>query len=106
MKPILVIVVVAVLSALLLPMVQSRQAQTPGAPPRPASGPPQEAIAACAGLAVDDACTFTTPRGHALSGICFRPPEAGAESPIACRPDHPPRPARAPAERGARTGVE
>jgi hypothetical protein len=38
--------------------------------------PPQEAIAACSGKSAGLSCSFTTPRGDSISGICDTPPGA------------------------------
>ena len=46
-------------------------------------GPPQEAIAACEGLAQDDPCQFTG-RDEEMTGTCFAPSE---DKPLACRPE-------------------
>ena len=45
-------------------------------------GPPPESIAACKTLKMDDACSFTSPRGKE-SGSCWRPETS---KPLACRP--------------------
>lgn len=45
-------------------------------------GPPQEAVAACSGLAAGAACSFTFD-GRALDGTCRGP----ADKPAACAPD-------------------
>jgi hypothetical protein len=44
--------------------------------------PPPESLAACKGLALNAACSFTSPRG-AESGSCFQP---DSSKPLACRP--------------------
>lgn len=48
-------------------------------------GPPAEAFEACANLAVDDACSFSSPRGEA-SGQCVAPPR-GDEQQLVCKPE-------------------
>jgi len=48
-------------------------------------GPPAEAFEACASLSVDDACSFSTPRGDA-SGQCVSPPR-GDEAQLVCMPE-------------------
>lgn len=41
--------------------------------------PPEEAVNACAGLAMQDSCSFLTPRGHEIAGSCqFLPDEIAA----------------------------
>jgi hypothetical protein len=45
--------------------------------------PPQEAQAACAALALGDACSFTFD-GRAHQGVCRRGPEG--QGPVACAP--------------------
>lgn len=50
---------------------------------------PQQAIDACAGLAVDTACAFTMPRGD-LTGTCVKNPTD--ENTTVCRPTRPARP--------------
>lgn len=52
--------------------------------------PPQVVIDACTGLAVDAACTFTSPRdGADVTGTCQTAPTGSV---IACRPDRGPPP--------------
>lgn len=55
-------------------------------PPPPAGrgGPPREALAACANLAADAACSFQI-EGHAVDGTCWAPP-VFAGAPLACAP--------------------
>ena len=53
-----------------------------GRPP----GPPPEAIEACQGMSAGDACSFEGRRGSE-SGSCFKPSDAPADAPLACRPD-------------------
>ena len=48
----------------------------------PAGGPPQEAVAACSDLKMDDQCTFVSPMGDHLSGYCDTPPNSS----MACVP--------------------
>jgi hypothetical protein len=49
-------------------------------------GAPLEALEACKGLSLDQACEFTSPHGS-VSGNCFQPPED--QEVLACRPsDH------------------
>jgi hypothetical protein len=50
-------------------------------------GPPQEAIAACANLKADDACSFKI-NDHDISGTCKAHPDNANQ--LACRPEHPP----------------
>lgn len=58
----------------------------PAAPPPKHHGPPPEAIAACANLKVDEACSFKL-HDHDIAGTCqARHDDAGA---LACRPAHP-----------------
>ena len=49
-------------------------------------GPPPEAIDACAGLAIDQACEFVSRRGDTLTGVCFAPEREDAV--LACRPEN------------------
>lgn len=52
--------------------------------------PPQQVIDACTGLALDAACTFTSPRdGADVAGTCQNAPTGSV---IACRPDRGPPP--------------
>lgn len=52
--------------------------------------PPQVVIDACIGLAIDAACTFTSPRtGADVTGTCQTAPTGSV---IACRPDRGPPP--------------
>src|SRR5208282_5593314 len=44
-------------------------------------GPPPEALQACSSKKMDDACSFTGPRGT-LEGACWAP----QDKPLACRP--------------------
>jgi hypothetical protein len=49
-------------------------------------GAPPEALEACKGLSIDEACEFTSPHGS-VSGSCFQPPED--QEVLACLPsDH------------------
>lgn len=48
-----------------------------------AGTPPREAIAACASKVFNDACSFISPRGDRISGVCGAPPEATR---LACTP--------------------
>ena len=69
-----------------------------GKPPRP----PKEAFDACAGMAVNDACSMTMPDGNTLDGACQLAPaskgaatqatSAATEQVLACRPEHMPPP--------------
>jgi hypothetical protein len=79
---------------LALPLA-ARAGDEPGEGPPPFRMPPQEAIAACASLALDAACTFTFD-GRPHEGTCRRGP--GGEGPIACAPDR--RPGGPGGERG------
>ena len=45
-------------------------------------GPPAEAIAACKGKATSSPCSFISPRGDEITGVCDTPPDR----PLACRP--------------------
>jgi hypothetical protein len=56
-------------------------------PRRPHGPPPPEAIAACDGLEVGAACSFTLDGGTS-SGVCHADPRG--EGPNACGPDGPP----------------
>ncbi len=56
-------------------------------------GPPPEAIEACASSTSDQACSFTSRRGDALSGTCIV--RKGDETQLVCKPENAP-------ERGAR----
>jgi len=47
-------------------------------------GPPPEALEACASLTVDQACSFTSPRGE-VSGMCVVP--KNDDSQLACKPE-------------------
>ena len=63
-------------------------AQSPAAPGKPAPsgerrGPPPESIAECKSLKVEQACSFTSPKG-AEKGACAQP---DASQPLACRPE-------------------
>lgn len=49
-------------------------------------GPPAEAVDACAGLAVDQACEFASRNGDALTGLCSTPPRGGDT--LACKPEN------------------
>jgi hypothetical protein len=52
----------------------------------PHRAPPREALAACASLTADAACSFTL-GSHSVSGTCATPPDGSA---LACRPSGPP----------------
>lgn len=63
-------------------------AQSPGPAGKPPlggehRGPPPESIAACKSLKVDQACSFTSPKG-AEKGTCV---QRDASQPVACRPE-------------------
>lgn len=85
-------------------MADQSGAPAPGMPPRDRPhGPPPESIKACATLAKGSPCSFVTPHGHNLSGVCDQPPgpppgmtnaaaPANGIPPIACRPDKMPPP--------------
>ena len=64
----------------------SGSGDAPPAPPAKHHRPPREAIAACANLKADDACSFKI-RDHDIAGTC----KARRADPneLACRPDHP-----------------
>lgn len=54
----------------------------------PQGGPPPEALSACSGIAVGDACAVDTPHGDTLEGVCRTTPRG-----TACVPsDMPPGP--------------
>lgn len=55
--------------------------------------PPDEAFAACDGLAADDACAFDID-GHHVEGTCRNGPDGNG--PLACAPDQPPPPCHMP----------
>lgn len=62
----------------------------------PHGPPPQEAIDACTGKAVGDACSFAL-GGQTLTGKCVAPPpNAPAGAAAACLPDRPPGPPQGP----------
>ena len=48
--------------------------------------PPPEALAACEGAGRGDACRFTAPDGHEVTGTCRSPSD---ELPLACAPECP-----------------
>lgn len=52
--------------------------------------PPQEAVAACNGLAENDACSFTGRNSENLKGVCSLPPHSSENASLACRPDRSP----------------
>lgn len=52
-------------------------------------GPPPEAIEACDGAAMGDACSFSGRDGEAVRGVCWAPED---DKPLACRPDDAPPP--------------
>lgn len=54
-----------------------------GGPPAQAGTPPQEATQACSAKTFNDRCSFTSPRGDTISGICDAPPGA---TKLACVP--------------------
>ena len=66
---------------------ESRPQPPPQGERPPARKPPQEAIDACANLAVDAACSFTI-RDQTISGTCKTLPDNASQ--LACRPDRPP----------------
>ncbi len=66
-----------------LPGLANAGDDRPDSGARPFRMPPQEAIAACAKLTLDAACTFTFDGRH-HEGTCRRGPEG--QGPIACAP--------------------
>lgn len=64
-------------------------------------GPPAEAVEACANQEAGTACTFTSRRGDALTGVCSTPPRA-EDGVLACKPEG----GRGPRGRGPRGGSE
>jgi 4-amino-4-deoxy-L-arabinose transferase-like glycosyltransferase len=56
----------------------------PGNAQQPGNRPPQEAIAACDGLAVQQACTVNLPDGNTVNGIC-----RDMQGQLVCQPDGP-----------------
>jgi len=84
---------VATAFSLLLIGLVSLSCAAPGMRDRP-TGPPPEAVEACASLSEGDACSFTGRRRDNVQGTCFVPPED--EAGLACRPEggRPPRPER------------
>lgn len=53
--------------------------------------PPPEALSACSGIAVGDACAVDTPRGDTIEGTCRTTPQGNA-----CMPAHGAPPSDAP----------
>lgn len=49
------------------------------------SGPPPEAIAACAEAQQDDSCSFSGRRGEELEGSCIAPPHENDQ--LVCAPE-------------------
>jgi len=47
------------------------------------SGPPPEALEACAELSEGDACSFYTPEGDAIEGMCITP-RRGQDDSLLC----------------------
>jgi hypothetical protein len=66
-----------------LPLACMPAGGPPGAPGR--RGPPPEALSACSGIDVGDACAVDTPRGDTLEGTCRATPDG-----TACVPAHAP----------------
>ncbi len=64
------------------PAAQNQQAPQGGLPTQ-AGTPPQEATNACASSTFNDECSFTSPRGDTVSGVCGAPPGATR---LACIP--------------------
>lgn len=56
------------------------------AQPGPRGGPPQEAVDACSGVSLEQACQFESPHGE-LNGTCREVRDGN----VACVPDHGPR---------------
>lgn len=83
------IIRLGIAAAAALAIAGHAQAQTPGPqnggaqPGSEHRGPPPEAIAACKSSALNQACSFTSPKG-AESGACWQP---DASHPLACRPN-------------------
>lgn len=63
-------------------------AQMPGDGPGGHRGPPEEAIAACDGMAAGDSCTVEIP-SRVLEGTCEASPFEEDSSELACRPQPP-----------------
>jgi len=59
--------------------------QTPGVNPggQNIQSPPPRAMAACQGLSLGEACSFTQPNGNTINGVCIIPP--GTDQ-LACAP--------------------
>jgi 4-amino-4-deoxy-L-arabinose transferase-like glycosyltransferase len=64
---------------------QTGQPLDPSSPPQqgPRQGPPPQALEACAGSTLGDACSFSLPNGNTINGTCVTPPNA---SQLACAP--------------------
>ncbi|MCB9744475.1 MAG: hypothetical protein H6741_19830 [Alphaproteobacteria bacterium] len=48
--------------------------------------PPREAIEACVELPADEVCGFEGREGDWVEGTCFKPDDAPADAPLACKP--------------------
>lgn len=48
--------------------------------------PPQEAIEACVELPAEEVCGFEGREGDWVEGTCFKPEDAPADAPLACKP--------------------
>lgn len=75
---------------LLLPALALAQPPSQGGERGERRGPPAEAIEACVDLVADDVCGFEDREGDWLEGVCFKPEDAPAEAPLACKPENAP----------------
>lgn len=64
---------------------QTGQPLNPSSPPQegPRQSAPPQALAACAGSTLGDACSFNLPNGNTINGTCITPPST---SQLACAP--------------------
>jgi len=93
------------------PLSPRDEAFPPGRPPGDDAGPagrhpPAEAVAACQGKRLNDACRAHRRSGEIVPGICNQPPDGRA--PLACQPrerPHSPPPEAVDACRGLRQGA-
>ena len=72
----------ATISISVLAQAQTQAPPSVGSEKREHRGPPPESIAACKSLKLDQACTFTSPKG-AETGTCA---QRDTSAPLACRP--------------------